>query len=493
MSINGAFNNAASGLAATSRLVETISSNVANASTPGYARRVTELSSSGLSGYSNGVSVRPTTRTENAFVTSERRAMDAALGAAGTTAATHNAIAEALGEPGSAGSLAARATALESKLMATISEPQSLSRLADAVNGASALASKITSIAGENLRLRSEADSQIAAQVNMLNDTLRQVRDLNEKIVKLTQLGEDVNGLRDERDKMIDRISPIVPIKTINRDSGGIAIYAANGAVLLDTNVFELSFTPGPSVITPDMTVGAQLSGLFQDQGKTSGPVEIKVGGGAGLMDGGSLAALFETRDRIVPEFDRELDLYAAELIDRFQSLSLAGADLATALDGAGGGLFVDAAPGATLGVASRLRLNAAVDPAQGGETWRLRAGLSAAAQGDEGFGGYLQALADAMSVSRTPAGFVSQNAANSGAIVASEITSFFAGKSARSDDAQAFLTSRQTVLSDSETNSVGVDTDKELQTLMLVEQAYAANARVLSVIDGLLQTLLEV
>ena len=47
--------------------------------------------------------------------------------------------------------------------------------------------------------------------------------------------------------------------------------------------------------------------------------------------------------------------------------------------------------------------------------------------------------------------------------------------------------------LSEQETHEVGVDSDDELQSLMLVEQAYAANARVLSVIDELMKLLLEV
>ncbi|WP_371808891.1 flagellar basal body rod C-terminal domain-containing protein [Ruegeria sp. HKCCC2111] len=37
-----------------------------------------------------------------------------------------------------------------------------------------------------------------------------------------------------------------------------------------------------------------------------------------------------------------------------------------------------------------------------------------------------------------------------------------------------------------------GVDTDQELQRLMQVEQTYAANARVISVVDELLETLLR-
>src|SRR5690606_22709311 len=178
-------------------------------------------------------------------------------------------------------------------------------------------------------------------------------------------------------------------------------------------------------------------------------------------MDGGSLAALFDVRDRLVPEFDAEMDAYAADPIERFRDLMPPAA-----LDSGGNGIFVDAAPGALTGLAGRLALNSAVDPAQGGAAWRLRDGLGAAAPGPEGFGTWLQGLADAMTAARAPGGFISQNAAAGSATMASEIASFFAGHAERSDENRAYLTARQAALSESEAHATGVDTDRELQSL---------------------------
>jgi flagellar hook-associated protein 1 FlgK len=110
-----------------------------------------------------------------------------------------------------------------------------------------------------------------------------------------------------------------------------------------------------------------------------------------------------------------------------------------------------------------------------------------------EGNGVYLQALSDAMAAAREPIGFVSQNARAGGALMASEIASFLAGMAARSDDDRAYLTARQSTLAEQESHLTGVDSDAELESLMLVEQTYAANARVLSVIDELMKLLLEV
>ena len=39
---------------------------------------------------------------------------------------------------------------------------------------------------------------------------------------------------------------------------------------------------------------------------------------------------------------------------------------------------------------------------------------------------------------------------------------------------------------------SQGVDSDEELSQLILIEQAYAANARMLQVVDELMETLLR-
>ncbi len=490
MSINNALNNASLGLSAASRLADTVSNNVANAMTPGFGRRVTELTSLAIGGYGSGVQARVTTRTENPYLTAERRAMDASLGAAATTAATYQRLVDALGEPGSEGALATRATTLETALMSTVSEPQSLSRLADAVSAAGSLAGELNATSLENSRLRSEADAEIARQVETVNRSLHRISDLNGKISELTMRGEDVTGLQDERDRVLDTITSIVPVRTVKRDAGAIAIYANGGGVLLDGSVRELVFTRGPSEITAEMSVETalnpgQLSGLRQERGDAAGPSWVPVGTGSGLFDGGSLAALFDVRDNIVPQFQGEIDLYAAELVSRFRDLVPPAS-----LDAAGDGLFVDTAGTNVLtGLATRIGLNDAVV----GAAWRLRDGLSATVIGNEGKGDFLQGLADAMSTARTATGFISQNAANSAAIMASEITSFFAGKAARSDDAQAFLTARQTVLADSETNAIGVDSDSELQALMVIEKVYAANARVLSVIDGLMQTLLEI
>ena len=68
---------------------------------------------------------------------------------------------------------------------------------------------------------------------------------------------------------------------------------------------------------------------------------------------------------------------------------------------------------------------------------------------------------------------------------------SFVSSSLASTDQEQSFATARWDTLRQAELAD-GVDTDQELQTLMRVEQAYAANAKVIQTIDGLMQRLME-
>ena len=61
-----------------------------------------------------------------------------------------------------------------------------------------------------------------------------------------------------------------------------------------------------------------------------------------------------------------------------------------------------------------------------------------------------------------------------------------------RADSEQSFSRAQNTALRELEL-SKGVDTDAELQDLMLIEQHYAANARVMTVVDELMQRLLNI
>src|SRR5690606_2596566 len=172
MSIGAAFNAAGSGLTASARLAETISANVANALTEGYARRSVGLSSVPLGGHGSGVRVLGTARAEQAQITAERRMMDAESGAARAIAEARERVLAAVGMPGEAGSLAARVTAFETARLAAAASPSASLKLEQAAEAARSLVGAINGAAEAMAAIRTDAEAEIERQVGILNSTL---------------------------------------------------------------------------------------------------------------------------------------------------------------------------------------------------------------------------------------------------------------------------------------------------------------------------------
>ena len=99
--------------------------------------------------------------------------------------------------------------------------------------------------------------------------------------------------------------------------------------------------------------------------------------------------------------------------------------------------------------------------------------------------------MLDAMTELRSAGGSLGTPASAAGH--AGSLGSLFERRGQSLEDTAAASQARLTTLESAETAIVGVDIDSELQHLILIEQAYAANARVIQVADRLVQRLLEI
>ncbi len=485
MSISGTLSNAYSGLVAAARSAEVISQNVSNAMTDGFGRREIALAASSLNGRGAGVRVEGVTRQVDQIAIADRRLAEAALGKNSVLADAHARMEEVIGVPGESGALADRVAAFESALVSAASRPESELRLQNVFYAAGDLVTHLNSISDTSQDMRMDADKSIEDQVSALNQTLADVAQLNRDIRVQIGAGRDVNGLKDQRQVLIDRIADVVPIKTFAREHGQIALTTTGGAVLLEGKpaVFDFAAT---GVITPDMTLASgALSGLTLN-GKT-----VSIGSGNGLLAGGSLAALFEIRDKAAPFASAQVDALARNLMERFEE-----AGLDPTLSSGDPGLFTDSGSALDVsletGLARRLARNTAVDPAEGGALWRLRDGLGATAAGSVGDNSRLSGFADALTSATTPASGQFSAGESSLSGLTGDLTALNSAARLEFERAESFSRGRFQELKSIEMES-GVDTDREMQILLQVEQAYAANARVISTVDDMLQRLLEI
>lgn len=481
MSISSALANAMSGLRAAGRTSETISSNIANAMNPNYGVRQTEQSASEF----GGVRVDGIVRIVNPAYLADKRLANAAFSNTSDVSTFLNRLEGLVGTPDQPNSLSARLAELESSLVTAASRPDAPERLNAVVNAARDLATLMKKASDGVQQSRSDADRTIGSQVDRLNTALAGVDALNEQITKTLVLGGDPSALYDNRQALVDEISSIVPVRQVPRDNGRVALYSTGGAILLDSSPAEIEFS-AVNQVTPYMSLGAgTLSGLTIDG------IAVRTDSQRGALSGGSLAAQFEIRDEIAVRAQSQLDAFARELAERFQDPA---AD--PTLVAGDPGLFTDggiaADPLNEVGLSSRLVVNAAVDELQGGDVWRIRDGINAAVQGDVGDARILKSLSGALNAKRVPASGNFGAGSFSTISLVSSMTSQFGAERGRAEQALSFASAQldeitQLLLAD------GVDTDQELQRLLLVEQTYAANARMIEAADEMLQTILRI
>lgn len=477
MSITGAMNAAISGLRAAARGSEIVSNNISNALTPNYGRRGLEISALGY-GATGGVQIDGISRHMNEGVVADRRLANAAYQNTQTAVDFFLRLEDITGVAGDAEGIGGRLAAFEESLITAASRSDSVERLADAVQHAQRLA-KGLGLASETVQdMRTNADTSIAQEVQTLNTALEQVAKLNVQITSAIARNGGSPALLDQRQNVLDSIGAIVPINVIPRDNGAVAIYTEGGAILLDINAAEVGFTR-QNVVTEFQTLDAgTLSSL------TLNGQDVRVS----ALAGGSLGGHFAVRDTYSVQAQTQLDALARDLVERFDDPSL------DSTRGAGdAGLFTDAGsafdPLDEVGLSRRITLNAAVDPAAGGEVWRLRDGLGAATAGPAGDATLLNELRGVIDAGRIPASGSFGSARRNAADLISSFSGLLASTRNGAEQDMSFTAARLNELTELQLSN-GVDTDQELQNLLILEQAYAANARVIQAADSMLETL---
>lgn len=481
MSISNSLANAISGMNAASRQAEVVSSNVSNALTDGYGRRSVELSAQVVGGRGAGVSIGQVVRHVDRGILADRRMADSAMGEFETLVSMMGRIEDTIGSIGQEGSISSRIVDVESALVDAASDPSSSIRLSSLAGRLTDLTDSLQAASTGIQSLRAEADVSISDQVDQLNAALLNVQELNADITRALTSRGDPSALMDARQRAIDEIARIVPVRELDREHGQVALMTPSGQLLVDGSAQQFEFVAN-TTITADMTLASGgLSGLSID-GVPLTPA------GIGKLDGGSLGAAFIARDVELVAAQDGLDTIAADLISRFQdpsvdpSLGVGQAGLLT-----DNGAAYD--PLNFTGLAGRISLNASVDPDQGGILTNLRDGVAAVSVGSSGNATLLQAfsaaLTDPLAIGSDP---ILQGAAGR----ASSVEARIGTQRLTYESELSFETARWSSLKEAEAAG-GVDTDYEMQTLLRVEQAYAANARLIQTVQSMMQALMEI
>lgn len=485
MSISNALHNALTGLVATGRGADVVASNIANARSEGYGVRRLETTTTLGTTYGSGVRVVGVSRISDPVLIGQRREADAAEAQAAGMAGFYKRVESLIGMPDDPSSLSGRLDAFEAAVTAAATRPDSQSRLVSVVNEAQQLTQKLNSISDGIQDARREADTEIMRQVEKINTSLQQIAQLNAQIRAYQGGGRDTSSMLDHQQRLIDEMSGLMPIREL-RDAAGLAmLYTADGITLLDGVPAQFGFTSTP-VIAADMTVLNGGLATLTVNGRS-----LNMGGDFPAIPGGALSTLFMLRDQIAPNAQIQIDALARNLTERLDAPNI---DPARPIGLPG--LFTDAGSLAVaaneIGLAGRLRVNSLVDPAQGGAVWRLRDGIAAPSEGALGNATILTAMLNAIQEARVTQSGGFSGAARSLSDLGGDYLSIVGIARQTAETESSFSTSRRNTLREAELRT-RVDTDAEMQELLLIEQAYAANAKLIQTAEDMLNQLMRI
>lgn len=462
MTLSSALYSALSGLGATARRAEIVSTNVANAATESFARRSISVAASL---HFPGVRIVGTERNVDEVLLGETRISGAEAGGMSYLARQLARLESVISSAGGEAGLPRYIARLDAALVSASAEPGSEAALAEVSDAVAALARGF-SIASQTVQdIRAEADRQIASDVERLNSGLARIAALDRQIKSLDVSGRDVSSLQDERQQQIDALTRILPLREVTRQDGQRMIVSLAGTVLLDDRVAKLTFSATPTISADNQDPLASI--LLDGRSVQMAP--------DGQLSGGTLSAAFNLRDTVTTSIQSDLDRISLTLATR-----LADAD-DTSPPGSPGLLTDDGSASDSArvkGLAARLMLNPLAELNASGALWKVRSGLGATTPLPAGDSSVLRALHSALGAGLSPL------------VAAQDLSERVTQQRLLIEDQAAAASARNHALRQQFAEG-SVNTDQEMQDLMQVERAYAANARVIQTVDEMLKYLL--
>ena len=145
--------------------------------------------------------------------------------------------------------------------------------------------------------LRLDANRQIEHRVDQINMFAKDIRDLNERILKAEALGDKPNDLKDRRDALIEKLSELIDISVGRSDKDETIVYIGSENLVQGEIVRTLK-------VEQDPEKGGFFKVLWRD---TDRDITVR---------GGELAALIDVRDKIIRQNINDVNSFAINLVD---------------------------------------------------------------------------------------------------------------------------------------------------------------------------------
>jgi len=422
------------------------SSNVAHANDPNYTRRQLQAPSD------TGVDRPGIVRLRSAFVDDQYRLANGLLGEAEVRKDVLSKVEDIFGDPVEGGMRKSIDQFFDAWQGLAENPGDGVVRSQVLIAGRS-LADQISTTYNKLSAVEATVGEQLPARVNEVNDKLAQVFTLNKHIADAKRQNLDDAEMRDQRDKLLDDLAGLTGATSIEDGDGTVRVIVGSAMVL-----------EGPTVVK--LTLATPAGGK---------PMPVWQGFGAfapGYDGKGAISGLVTVRDVELRQLKQEITSLADEIAQAVNAQHAAG----IGLDGStGNAFFIGTPPGIKVN-------NLNVDQ------------IAAGGAGGTGLPSDGRNARLLTAIGETPAvpSVVMPGQLESPRVFYRNLVGWVGSQTKETNLAAEVAQSHLDVSGQQRQSQWGVSMDEEVANLSLQQKAFQASARVITIMDDMLDTLIN-
>src|ERR1700730_10982955 len=332
MSLGSALATAMSGLRANQAALSIVSSNIANAQTPGYVAQSVNQVETLTGDIGASVSVTGVNRQLNQFIQSQLRTETSGGAYADQMASVLTQLQSVYGTPGNAGTLETAYSDFTTALQSLQTSSGSSSAQITAATAAQNLAQQLNATTQGIQTLRSSAEQDINISVGQANAAMNQIAQINSQLQGMSSTDPAAATLMDQRDQAINQLSQLMDIRVSADNNNQTTVYTSNGVELVGAQASTLNFNS-------QGTLNANSQWSSNPANSSVGSLTVKVANGAVIdmiatnsISSGQIAADLTLRDKTLVQAQAQVDQLAASMSSALSDKTTAGTAAPAAL-----------------------------------------------------------------------------------------------------------------------------------------------------------------
>ncbi|RXH30116.1 flagellar basal body rod protein FlgC [Bradyrhizobium nanningense] len=341
MGLSSALASAMSGLRANQAALSIVSSNVANAQTPGYVVQTPNQIEVTTGDFGSTAMTTGVSRELDTYVQNQLRTETGGSGYADQMASILKQLQNVYGTPGNSGTLETSLNNFTTALQGLSTSSGASSAQTVALGAAQALATQLNVTTKGIQSLRSNVEQDLGTSAAAANAAMQKVATINTKLQGLSANDPSAATLMDQRDQAINTLSKYVDVRVTTDGSNQANIYTTTGIQLVGAGLAsQFTFASAGAI---------SATSLYNTDPAKSGVGELNIVLPNGskvdvvannVVSSGEIAADLKLRDQTLVQAQDQIDQLAATMSSALSDKTTAG----TTVSGPPAGFDIDLA-----------------------------------------------------------------------------------------------------------------------------------------------------